>query len=155
MTDAELIIDGGLTAVVKSPMEIIGVECEAFDIIVNNIHYSYINWHRALYGERITLYPATNHIYEYLSNGYGWLKTWLKDFESQKRIDVGRIPVDYPVLVREEEETFWSKRHFAKIEDGRVFCYCAGGTSWTYKHLFTLYEELALPSFPDIIYKSK
>lgn len=39
--------------------------------------------------------------------------------------------VDDKVWVRNIEEEPWRKRHFAKIEDGIVYCYLGGLTSWS------------------------
>lgn len=40
-------------------------------------------------------------------------------------------PVDAKIRVRQGEGEPWDNRHFAKFEDGRVFAWSAGGTSFT------------------------
>lgn len=59
-----------------------------------------------------------------------WL---LEDYEEPKEpeVDWSKVEVDTPILVRTVEGTEWFKRHFAKYEDGRVFVWNNGKTSWT------------------------
>ena len=59
---------------------------------------------------------------------------WLmKEYEESKEpeIDWSKVEVDTPILVRTVEGAEWFKRHFAKYEDGRVFVWNNGKTSWT------------------------
>lgn len=46
-------------------------------------------------------------------------------------IDWSKVPVDTPILVREYENSNWNKRHFAFFEDGKVYAWLGGETSWT------------------------
>ena len=59
-----------------------------------------------------------------------WL---LEDYEEPKEpeVDWSKVEVDTPILVRTVEGAEWFKRHFAKYEDGRVFVWNNGKTSWT------------------------
>ena len=59
-----------------------------------------------------------------------WL---LEDYEEpeEPKIDWSKIKVDTPILVREYEEQDWVKRYFAKYEDGTVYTWRDGCTSWT------------------------
>ena len=61
-----------------------------------------------------------------------WL---LEDYEEEDyeepEVDWSKVEVDTPILVRTVEGTEWFKRHFAKYEDGRVFVWNNGKTSWT------------------------
>ena len=56
-----------------------------------------------------------------------WL---LKDYE-EPEIDWGQVEVDTPILVKYSELTNWKKRHFAKYENGIVYAWNNGETSWT------------------------
>ena len=41
------------------------------------------------------------------------------------------LKVDAPILVRDVEDLPWTRRHFAKVIDGRAACWSYGATSWT------------------------
>lgn len=51
--------------------------------------------------------------------------------EWQKPVDWSKVKVDTPILVRDNEDKDWLKRHFAKYEDGKVFTWVNGATSWS------------------------
>lgn len=59
-----------------------------------------------------------------------WL---LEDYEEPKEpeVDWSKVEVDTPILVKEYEESKWRKRYFAKYEDGVVYAWNNGVTSWT------------------------
>lgn len=46
-------------------------------------------------------------------------------------VDWSKIPVDTPILVRPNEEHAWSRRYFAKYENGSVYAWEQGATSWS------------------------
>jgi len=50
---------------------------------------------------------------------------------NQKEIDWTKVKVDTPILVRDCETDSWKKRYFAKYEDGAVYTFINGYTSWT------------------------
>ena len=41
------------------------------------------------------------------------------------------MPVDTPILVRDSKKTRWVKRYFAKYENGDVYAWNSGKTSWS------------------------
>ena len=45
-------------------------------------------------------------------------------------IDWSKVAVDTPVLVSNDNKE-WIKRYFARYEDGNVYCWLNGKTSWT------------------------
>lgn len=47
------------------------------------------------------------------------------------KVDWSKVPMDTPILVRDFEDAKWSKRHFAKYENGKVYAWCNGVTSWS------------------------
>ena len=49
----------------------------------------------------------------------------------EQEVDWSKVPVDTPVLVRDSVEFDWKKRYFAKYENGFVYTFCDGKTSWT------------------------
>lgn len=51
--------------------------------------------------------------------------------EPEPEVDWSKVAVDTPILVRDNVNHFWSKRHFAKYYDGKVYAFINGATSWT------------------------
>ena len=58
-----------------------------------------------------------------------WL---LKEYE-EPEVEWIKVEVDPPILVRDYESQEWEARHFAKYEDGVIYAWDGGGTSWTSK----------------------
>ena len=55
----------------------------------------------------------------------------LKSYEEEHEIDWYKVAVDTPVLVRDFENEVWQRRYFAKYENGLVYTWMYGYTSWT------------------------
>ena len=60
---------------------------------------------------------------------------WLMEEYEEPETDWSKVEVDTPILVKEYEESKWTKRYFAKYEDGRVYAWTSGCTSWTTGHM--------------------
>lgn len=62
-------------------------------------------------------------------------------------VDWSKVEVDTPIFVRNRIEDMWKCRYFAKYEDGKVYTWCGGRTSWSnviaYKPVNWEYAELA------------
>ena len=56
---------------------------------------------------------------------------WLMKEYEEPEVDWSKVEVDTPILVKEYEESKWTKRYFAKYEDGVVYAWNNGVTSWT------------------------
>ena len=58
---------------------------------------------------------------------------WLMEEYKEPEIDWSKVEVDTPILVRysEDEDEEWLKRHFAKYENGKVYAWFDGCTSWS------------------------
>ena len=59
---------------------------------------------------------------------------WLmEEYEEPKEpeTDWSKVEVDTPILVRQGEKGQWLERHFAKYENGDVYAWVDGQTSWT------------------------
>ena len=54
---------------------------------------------------------------------------WLD--EEVKEVDWNKVPVDTPIYVRNYESIPWLPRHFAKYENGKVYAWDSGKTSFT------------------------
>lgn len=60
--------------------------------------------------------------------------------EENQRIDIAeylgiadwsKVAVDTPILVKQNEQDEWEKRHFAYFKDERVYAWLCGATSWS------------------------
>lgn len=49
----------------------------------------------------------------------------------EPEVDWNQVEVDTPILVRDSENTKWLKKYFAKYENGHVYVWNLGRTSWT------------------------
>ena len=58
---------------------------------------------------------------------------WLLEEYKEPEIDWSKVEVDTPILVRDHESQEWDARHFAKYEDGYIYSWIGGFTSWTSK----------------------
>lgn len=56
---------------------------------------------------------------------------WANSEYIEPPVDWSKVAVDTPILVRDSEEEAWRKRHFAKFENGIVYSWSAGSTSWS------------------------
>ena len=58
-----------------------------------------------------------------------WVQWLLEDYE-EPETDWSEVEVDTPILVRVNENVGWLKRYFAKYENGAVYAWDSGRTSW-------------------------
>ena len=56
---------------------------------------------------------------------------WLMEEYEEPEVDWSKVEVDTPILVRFNEDKDWVRRHFVKYEDGVIYAWNNGGTSWT------------------------
>ena len=59
------------------------------------------------------------------------MKKWANSEYIEPPVDWSKVAVDTPILVRNSKEEVWEKRHFAKYENGIVYAWVAGETSWS------------------------
>ena len=59
------------------------------------------------------------------------VREWLDSEYVAHPVDWSKVAVDTPILVRGCEEESWKKRHFAKYENGIVYAWSSGSTSWS------------------------
>lgn len=90
-----------------------------------------LRYHRELYQEL-----------EYYDEDFKWSsnKKWdimeIYDCDNKliwkrKEIDWSKIPVDTKVLVRNSQDQEWECRYFAKYENGKIYTFVYGATSWS------------------------
>lgn len=58
-------------------------------------------------------------------------KEWLFSKYEEPKIDWSKVKVDTPILVKDILKSEWIKRYFAKYENGRVYVWKEGKTSWS------------------------
>ena len=59
-----------------------------------------------------------------------WLMEEYEEPE-EPEVDWSKVKVDTPILVRQGKNGEWLERHFAKYENGNVYAWVDGQTSWT------------------------
>ena len=58
-------------------------------------------------------------------------KKWANSEYVEPPIDWSKVAVDTPILVRDNVGCDWTKRYFAKYENGQVYAWGDGATSWS------------------------
>ena len=59
------------------------------------------------------------------------IEKWANSEYVEPPVDWSKVAVDTPILVRDREKEAWRKRHFAKYENGNVYTWLGGSTSWS------------------------
>jgi len=59
------------------------------------------------------------------------LREWAEKEYEEQSVDWSKVSVDTPILVRDSEKEVWEKKHFAKYENGKVYTWRSGRTSWS------------------------
>lgn len=54
----------------------------------------------------------------------------------ESKVNWNEVAVDTKVLVRDNEYMTWIKGYFAKYEDGLVYTFAGGRTSWNEEHMY-------------------
>ena len=70
---------------------------------------------------------------------------WLLEDYEEPKVDWGKVEVDTPILVRHSEKAEWIRRYFAKYENGMVYAWGSGLTSWTTHGMTTAWRYAKLP----------
>ena len=96
-----------------------------------------------------TCYELKNSLDEDLSRKYYMSEIAELDFEEV--VDWSKVPVDTKILVANftgiDDKIVWKKRHFAKYENGKIYAWCEGLTSFTasdYDDLYTKWDYVKL-----------
>ena len=59
------------------------------------------------------------------------IEKWANSEYVDPPVDWSKVAVDTPILVRDREKEAWRRRYFAKYENGIVFAWENGLTSWS------------------------
>lgn len=83
------------------------------------------------------------------THGYGNCEDetdkWANSEYVEPSIDWSKVAVDTPILVRDYTSLEWAKRYFAKYENGSVFTWSNGATSWSNDGRITAWKLAKLP----------
>lgn len=60
-----------------------------------------------------------------------YLEEWLFSEYKEPEVDWSKVKVDTPILVKDCERGEWVKRYFARFEDGQIYAWGDGTTSWS------------------------
>lgn len=58
-------------------------------------------------------------------------REWANSEYVEPPVDWSKVPVDAKILVRNREDATWERRHFAKYENGKIYAWSDGLTSWS------------------------
>lgn len=58
-------------------------------------------------------------------------KEWSEQEYVEPSVDWSKVPVDTKVYVRDSDSDPWKPRYFAKFEDGKIFAWASGVTSFS------------------------
>lgn len=59
------------------------------------------------------------------------VREWLESEYVAPPVDWSKVEVDTPILVKDYKEDTWERRYFAKYENGKVYTWLGGATSWS------------------------
>ena len=69
---------------------------------------------------------------------------WLLEDYEEPEIDWNEVKVDTPILVKHRLDEAWENRYFAKYENGKIYAWVSGCTSWTTGNItYWKYAKLA------------
>ena len=69
---------------------------------------------------------------------------WLLEEYEEPEVDWSKVEVDTPILVRDSEGSDWFRRHFATYENGTVYAWDSGDTSWSGGDVMTMWKYAKL-----------
>lgn len=55
---------------------------------------------------------------------------WLLEEYEEPEVDWSKVDVDTPILVKNSDNDEWYKRYFARYENGTIYAWINGRTSW-------------------------
>lgn len=68
------------------------------------------------------------------------LEKWTNSEYVEPQVDWSKVAVDTPILVSTTEDSAWAPRYFAKYENGRVYAWSNGSTSWSAEGTMCVWE---------------
>ena len=59
------------------------------------------------------------------------IEKWANSEYIEPPVDWSKVAVDTPIFVRDSKGSVWRNRYFAKYENGKVYTWLGGATSWS------------------------
>lgn len=59
------------------------------------------------------------------------IEKWANSEYVEPPVDWSKVAVDTPILVKDYKSDTWERRYFAKYENGKVYTWLGGATSWS------------------------
>lgn len=108
----------------KFAKQILDIACNGDSIAVNKVTSEPLGCHET---------ACKNCLFEFNSHEScrNLRKKWANSEYVEPPIDWSKVAVDTPILVRDSANLEWTKRYFAKYENGIVYAWSNGATSWT------------------------
>lgn len=108
----------------KFAEQILDIACSGDAIAVNKVTSEPIACHGT---------ACEDCLFYVLGKGYdrNEMKKWANSEYVEPPIDWSKVAVDTPILVRGNIFSEWGKRYFAKYENGSVYAWADGRTSWS------------------------
>ena len=74
-------------------------------------------------------------------------RDWANSEYVEPPVDWSKVAVDTPILVKDSDDACFIRRHFAKYENGKIYAWSGGLTSWSVAGSFAVgtwkYAKLA------------
>ncbi len=75
---------------------------------------------------------------------------WLQaEADKKPEVDWSKVPVDTPVWVRDRDGNTWRPRYFARYENGLIYTWANGATSWSGDGIGTYWNQAKLAEGDD------
>ena len=75
---------------------------------------------------------------------------WLRaEVDKEPEVDWNKVPVDTPVWVRDRDGNTWRPRYFARYENGLIYTWADGATSWSSDGIRTYWNQVKLAEGDD------
>ena len=95
-------------------------------------------------GDLYYMNPSINYG-SYMRSGMEYNRAKSTDFTPYTPpTDWSKVKVDTKVLVRDYDDEVWTRRHFAKYENGTIYVYSVGTTSFTTDMFLSSYKQVKL-----------
>ena len=122
----------------KFAEQILDIACSGDAIAVNKVTSEPIACHGT---------ACEDCLFYVLGKGYdrNEMKKWANSEYVEPPIDQSKVAVDTPILVNDSNDHRWLKRYFAKYENGSVFAWNGGRTSWSSEGHATVWKLAKLP----------
>ena len=118
--------------------QILDIACNGDAIAVNKVTLEPIACHGITCEERLFNFTGD----EYCTDGR---KKCANSKYVKPSVDWSKVAVDTPILVNDSNDHEWLKRYFAKYENGSVYAWDNGATSWSSNGYTVSWELAKLP----------